>query len=146
MSAIKGPLLSVEKNSFVSWLCARLHSVAALILHFKPRANLSPAAVHGFMQVVPILLHPKEVFYFRKCCLNRVKEPINSCQCFQEMKFGVCAGRFIRRLQRLAVRNTCLETCLCASVMMDPGIFLRAVSGEPFCRRLCPGQLGCYGI
>lgn len=144
MSAIKGPLLSVENNSFVSCLCARLHSVAALILHLKPRANLSPAAVHRFMQAGPTLFHPKKMFYFCKCWLNRVKEPINSCQCFNDMKYGFYAGRFIRRLQTGC--NTCLEKSLCASVMMDPGIFLLAVSGEPFCRRLCPEQLGCYSI
>lgn len=142
MSAIKGPLLSVENNSFVSWLCARLHSVAALILHLKPRANLGPAAVHRFMQAGPTLLHPKKVFYFCKCCLNRVKEPINSCRHFNYMKYG----RFIRWLQRLTGRNTCLEKSFCASVMIDPGIFLLAASDEPFCRRLCPKQLGCYSI
>lgn len=141
MSAIKRPLLSVEKNSFVSWLCARLHSVAALILHLKPQANLSPAAVHRLKQAGPTFLHPKKVFYSCKCCLNRVKEPINPRQCFNDMKYGFYAGRFIRRLQKLTGRNTCLEKSLCASVMI-----LLALSAEPFCRRLCPEQLGCYGV
>lgn len=144
MSAIKGPLLSVENNSFVSWLCARLHSVAALILHLQPRANLRPAAVQIHASRTHLApAQPTKVFDFCKCCLNRGKEPTDPCQCFNEIHFY--AGRFVRRLQRLTGRDTCLEKPLCAAVTKDPGVFLLAVSAGPFCG-LCPEQLARYSV
>lgn len=67
MSTMKGPLLSVENNSFVSWLCERLH--------LKPQAKSSPAEAH----------EANVLFLQMKYGLNRAKEAINSCQRFNDV-------------------------------------------------------------